>query len=337
MATSTVPVMPTTRTPTEDPRDLLTISHVVTESIIVGCVILLSLLVIVILCMRNRLYHNLFNQFLCSVALATLIFSLFVRPGTIHEEIRDARLSQGYCGLYLVLLDIEWIVLPYTLLLMTIERVLAIRHPQSYADKMIKPARVALVAAPWVFGIFFGIIKNFAMNEDIQDNAANDHPRPNHLAQVGCYVVAEKDIRNLQIMLGEVIGNILPIMVITLTAVILVVSFCRRRQGSVQTDLAVPYVHSSSVLLVVIADIAMVIVLIDDAAKITRLGPWVVTHWLFSAVEILALILAITLLPDVRSATSRLCCCYDVRDEYRTLVNVNTSTQTSSTNSNNNE
>lgn len=321
--------MPTQRTG-EDPNARLQISLAFTQSLFVFSVVFLSVVLLAMATLRGRLLHNFFNLSLCNLAIGGIIFSLLIRPGTIHEELSSAALTTGYCGFYLTFLDVETIFIPCVLITMTTERLIAIKEPENYSKRFKTPTKITLAAIPWLWGIGFGLIRNYAMADGViahygtlpDDEYYNSHT---HLSAVGCMIVFYDGNDHGFEIFGKIFATSIPVTLLGCGSVLLLVMFCQnKRAAHTEMDVDRPVVYPSSVIYCMILNLIMIIILVTDALTLTFVASWANPHWKICSLELLVAILALTSLSDIRRTLTTVCCCRGNQEDEDYLIPVTT-------------
>ena len=285
--------------------------------------VLCAFMVGIILC-RKRLRQRNIHILVCSMAVGGVVFSLLVRPGMLMEEMRNQQMAVSYCGLYLILLDVEMVMVPITIVMMTIEQILHLQDTDKYIGS--RAVQLSTAVLPWFLGITVGVARivlgESVTNRNVYELGTNSSTarsvtgRPTDDPEwYRCAIVGSPAIINARHIVGILAGYFLPLTFLFITGILMLIIYCSRMRPSELPEAAhdtdepdsIPTADSGSVVMVLVLNVVMIIILLVNIVLADIYDFYVIMNWPYSAVEMLTMILAMTLLTDIRRSVSRLC------------------------------
>ena len=301
------------------------------ESTLVIAVIILSLLLIVVILSRERLRKKAFNQLLVSLAFGCFLFSLSIRPGTILDEDKHQEMNKVYCWFFVLLQKVEWIFFPLTFWMLAIERLLALHKPETYTKRTRKALMGVMIGFPWVFAPVFAFIVPFILGGAAitRYGPYPDDPyfdEASQFVQVNCIMMYSQSALRIVNIIMKVFGCAIPVCALGITSITLIVVYFKRRGVKVYDDSGELLVSTGSIVLCLIMNIIAVLIVLDEVFKeaiATENPDFLHLHWAWAVAQLIFVLLALFVLPDVRHSAAQICCCccdLSSKDEKRTLL-----------------
>ena len=228
------------------------------------------------------------------------------------------------------MLDVESVVIAYTLIAITVERTLAVCDPYSYAKRFTTSVRALFIGLPWAAGLLYGLIRTFALTDAIiaHYGAFPDDPYYNQhseLAAGQCMLIFYTKNDHARRILGSLVDRDLPVLTLFVTSLVLVITYCRHQRAAgndLDLDLDRPVVHRGSIVFVLVLNALLTVVLIADALLEELLAAWANSHWKICVTELTVAVLALAVLPDVRRALDNIFCCQGNAADQEALITV---------------
>lgn len=313
-----------------DQNSARNIARTVLESLIVMTVLVTSLILFILILSKRNLRKHMHLLLLSNLAMAAIIFGFLVRPGSIHEEIRSYELGHGYCIVYLLLLKIEWIVVPYFLWMLSIERLIALNEPENYDKRFSKAGRVAMILFPWILGCLLGVIINVGLGSEVLTRYASYSYDPyfdeyTQYHQLGCILLYSGQLFKVAHVLWLVLGTVIPFLGLVSSSVALLIIFCKKRGKKMSSGDDVPQVHAGSVVFCIALNMTFALVLTEEIFLLEMAGiarNLVYTHWFVCIGELMIAVLGLALFPEIRQALARVCGCGNDNEEAQALLEI---------------
>ncbi|XP_035694116.1 probable G-protein coupled receptor 101 [Branchiostoma floridae] len=126
--------------------------HAASLGLVLACAPIASAIVLVILFRKPQLL-TISNRFVCNLLVVDLFQSLLVVPFALVSTIaQDWVFADAFCKVTAILLHLFLHVAVITVVIISVDRYLAILHPLSYNDRMTPNTSMYLIGFAWVLG-----------------------------------------------------------------------------------------------------------------------------------------------------------------------------------------
>ena len=286
--------------------------------------IALSLFLITIILTNKATRQACTYWFVINAVLANLLFSLVVRPGTVQWEIEHEQVAHAYCGAFVILHQVEQLLVPAMLLMFNVDRMMYVRDPNSYGQRMKLSVIVAMLLVPWIASLALGLISVHGFLGEV--SVSKQSSVYNRNATVHTCGVSYEKYHNSQLIYQAVLCLILALASLMVTVLILVfwcrfrrAAFLNRAYSQLEAETATSV--RKAFVIVCVLNLAFLFLFISHFLIVEFLM-FLNTHLIYFVFELLEVIFFVTLLPELSSAAQRLCCrCRkrDVENEETTL------------------
>ncbi|KAI8499008.1 hypothetical protein Bbelb_234610 [Branchiostoma belcheri] len=126
--------------------------HAASLALVLACAPIASAIVLVILFRKPQLL-TISNRFVCNLLVVDLFQALLVVPFALVSTIaQDWIFADAFCKVTAILLHLFLHVAVITVVIISVDRYLAILHPLSYNDRMTPNTSMYLIGFAWVLG-----------------------------------------------------------------------------------------------------------------------------------------------------------------------------------------
>ena len=279
--------------------------------LLIGYILLLIYLLSVLL-LKRSLRGQVSHWFVANALAANLLFSVILRPGTIYDEFDHLQIAQTYCRVYNILHHVEQITVPAMLLMFTIDRMMYVRNPDAYGQRMSMPVVLVLLLMPWLLSVVVGLVSIYGFSDSMM-YAKGESYKYENTTSLFC---THKDSHTFYtgMLIFEAIASLLVALASLIVTVLVVLFYLRYKRAlafsqaysQLETEVT-SYVRDATVIVCVLN--LLFLLLFVNLFLLTEFGAISLdSHAIYFLFEFFEAMFILFLLPDVRHATCELCC-----------------------------
>lgn len=301
----------------------MSLAVVISLSLWLAAYIIFCLFLLILLLACKSLRNQVTHWFIINGLVANLLFSLLVRPGTIGAEIAHRPTADIYCNFYIILHHVEQLAVPALLLMITVDRMIYVRDPDSYGQKMTTSVIVTMLALPWLLSFILGLVSVFGFSSGMM--VQNLYIDGNMTERFVCEPEVSAFYRNMMTFQAVMC---LFMALASLLVTVLILSFCCRHRRALtynqvysQLEAEVASFVTQAAILVCSLNLLFLAMFVCHFLIMELVDTVMIdTHVIYFLFEMFEVILWVCLLPDLRRAVSQMCCkCLDRSSEQHPL------------------
>ena len=186
--------------------------------------ILNILALMVLILVQRRLRTNYTNWLVFNCLIAYLLFAVVLCPAYIHKEILGNQQHPTLCAVYTVLHLLETCMVPLLLLAFTLERLIFIKDPTGYRQKLSLPLVITMLVIPWLVS-FITVTVVQARRHIITSQDNNTGHQHCHVFPSG---VSDDDL----VVVHESLYGVVPMVLSVVASVVALVLWVRYKRGA---------------------------------------------------------------------------------------------------------
>lgn len=175
------------------------------------------------------------NRLAANIMVFHALFTLFTSSGALHIDVYGREVSKEFCWVN-AYLDIMYLIfVPVSLLVFTVDKLIYIKDPIGYTQKVSKIGVIIMLVFPWVFSALISVITVIAAYDHVNVQMNVDWTHEPEIRN-GCFFAETENGLRIEAYVTQAFMGIQWLISLVCTVTVLVMWCCFKRQHRLGTD-----------------------------------------------------------------------------------------------------
>ena len=286
--------------------------------------ILSSLVLLILIWTRKELRYTSYLWLVANATFTCLLACVLVTPAIIHQDLAMNTLPEGFCFIYAFLVWVVHFMVPVSLLMVLLDRIVYVYDPIVYIRKMGGCAILAMIFVPWIVAIILATCSFVPFRGAILQRALTQDEDYKH-----CIVRLGFEFMDSRVKFIVALYYAFPIVLLVAAMLVMMAILCYRRHCCInhldEFDFECEDTRESvcrAVIPISLVNFVYFVLLLPSLVILFQgldhgkefESSAETAMWVFISFEWIQAILWIVLVADIRNAAIRLFCCCCIED-----------------------